>query len=458
MKEKLFHEEYEGIEVPRGDLLKSIKTGVQAAYNETSRKKERRVRMIAMSTVAAAFTFISSSFIVPTFSHVLADVPIVGGLYANFNDLVGRNLESQKLITQINETASSRGIDVAVTSSYYDGAVIGVTFDVKGKVKEDRDGNRMAFYEIFNGDERISETKEVVNLQETDEGYSGHIQVSYPYSELPHETTLPLKFMSIGEKEGVWKFDVPIKQLPFALKTLNVESNNEGNLKVKFDSIIIGKASAAIDYTATVPVKDVDVSFDIYDDKGEHIYGTTEENTETLERSNHVNKKGRITFLKELSGRTKYLEIHPNISFFEEDQFVTLDQKSPLEIRSARQELSVKVEKMAVKDNSFVIEFQVNNGKQSDKGFLFFKDFARTSVVLVEESRKEIYEEPIKHTIKVIDKEELRFRSTFDLSEIKKFSKDQFVLRVDLGHLAANMPVKLEPVRIELNKLRTDRS
>jgi hypothetical protein len=445
MKEKLFYEEYEKIEVPRGDVMKSIQMGVNSAYNEKLRKKQ--MRMIAISTVAAAVTFISSSFIVPTFSHVLADVPIVGGVYANFNDLVGRNLESQKLITQLNEKASSRGIDVAITSSYYDGAVIGVTFDVKGNVKVDREGNRMAVYEIFNGDERISETKELVNLQETDEGYSGHIQVSYPYSELPHETTLPLEFMSIGEKEGAWKFEVPVKQLPFELLTVNKGSISEDkSMKVQFDSIIAGNSSTAINYSYTLQGEKYDsLRLELFDDKGEGIH--------TVSYGKMVNPKGvdrRMTIFQGLKGKTNYVEIRPSVALFEKNQFVGLNEKTPVEISSSRQELSVKVEKMVVKDESFVIEFQVNKGEQKDRGFHFFKDFARNDVTLVQESRKDIYEEPLKHSIRVLDKDKLRFRSTFDISGIDDIN--EYLVRVRLNSMAMNMPVKLLPVKIDLNE------
>lgn len=36
----------------------------------------------------------TASFMVPSVSHVMAEVPVVGQLYSNFNDLIGRNLAS----------------------------------------------------------------------------------------------------------------------------------------------------------------------------------------------------------------------------------------------------------------------------------------------------------------------------------------------------------------------------
>ncbi|WP_161797360.1 hypothetical protein [Guptibacillus hwajinpoensis] len=57
----------------------------------------------------------------------------------------------------------------------------------------------------------------------------------------------------------------------------------------------------------------------------------------------------------------------------------------------------------------------------------------------------------MKHSVKVLDKEKLIFRSTFEVSNGKIFGEDQYVVRVSLGDLSGNLPVELEPVKIELN-------
>lgn len=72
----------------------------------------------------------------------MAEVPLLGSVYTAFNDAVGRNLQTQDLITELNQTSSYKGVDVSVTSAYYDGAVIGVTFSVKGNLRTEEDGVR----------------------------------------------------------------------------------------------------------------------------------------------------------------------------------------------------------------------------------------------------------------------------------------------------------------------------
>ncbi|MCL6571649.1 MAG: DUF4179 domain-containing protein [Bacillus sp. (in: Bacteria)] len=449
MEKKLFQEHYEKIDVPKEDVLNAIKIGVKRAHSSDNPRKKR---VFVFSTVAAAIMFISSSLIFPSMSKVMADVPLVGQIYVNFNDLVGRNLASQKLITQLNETANSKGIDVKITSAYYDGAVIGVTFDVVGKVTPDNDGRLMGIYEIFDGDKDISDSKELVDMEPINNGYTGHIQLNYPKLALPEDTTFPLEFKSIGEKDGSWKFDVPIKQLAFETFTVDKESASDDVL-IHFDSLITGKASTAINYTATFPSKGKhdQVRLEVFDDQGKPIQLLSDGiDLETKKVGNQIIVKGRTIIPESLRGKTSYLDIRPMVALSEPDQFVSLNEQTPKQIKSDRQNLSVTIEKISLKDKSLAIDFQVNNGEKTNKEFMFFQDFARTNVTLVKESEKEVYEEAMRHSVTVLDKEKLRYRSTFDLSKQDEFHSDKYLVRVNLDSLSANMPLELEPVKLGL--------
>jgi hypothetical protein len=207
---------------------------------------------------------------------VLAAVPLVGNLYNNFNDLVGRNLETQQLIIQLNETTSSKEISITITSAYYDGGVIGITFEVMGDVKKDANGQYSAFYEIFGGDLSVSDSKEIVYLKSTDSGFTGHIQLYYPTTDLPKNATVPLKFKKIGEEEGTWKFDVLIEQLRYEIIQLEENRYNaDENISLTFDSVIVGEASTTLNYTATFPETEENnqVRLEVYDDQGNQLYG-----------------------------------------------------------------------------------------------------------------------------------------------------------------------------------------
>jgi len=416
---------------------------------------KRGLRPLVFSAVLAASILISSSFFSPAISSVIADVSLFGKIYATFNDLVGRNLESQKLITELNKTSSSKGIDVSITSAYYDGAVIGVTFDVKGNLKTDENGKVTGFYELFDGEESVPDSKELVLMEPSQNGFVGHIQLSYPKTELPSNATFPLEFKRIGNIEGSWKFDVPISQLPFETQKIDKSSiNKKADVGVYFDSIIVGKASTAINYTAAFPVegKYDQVRLEAYDDKGNKINISQDGiDLEMVRENGEIIVKGRSIISESLKGKTTYIEVHPKVAINEQDRFIPLNEPIPVEIKASRQNVSVKIEKVTVKDNNLIVDFQVNGGDKRNQSLIFFENFARTGVVLVKESEKEVYKQPVKHSVETINKDQLQFRSTFDISKLNDFSLSKYVIRVSLGTLSANIPVELEKVKIDLN-------
>lgn len=454
MEKKSFQEVYEEIEVPKDGVLDAIKAGKKRANHYTYINK-KRPKKILWSSVAAATIFVSSSFISPSISQVMAAVPLLGNVYTVFNDAVGRGLQSQDLITELNLASSYKGVDASITNAYYDGSVIGVTFFVKGNVKTEEDGSVQGFYEIFDGNGGISDSKELVYMEPSENGYIGHIQLSYPKTALPSETSFPLEFKSIGGKEGSWRFDVPITQLPY--ETMIVDkgtSEAKTNINVHFDSIINGKASTAINYTATFPLEGEQdqVRLEVYDDQGREIHISSDGiDLETLKENNRIIVKGRSIIPQAIKRETSYIEILPKVRLSEPDYFIRLDDVTPIKVNTERQNLAVEIEKINVLDKSITFDFQINNGDDLNQDFSFFSDFARNDIELVKESKKDIYEEPIEHSVEVISKDSLRFSSTFDITKIDDFSLNDYLIRVNMGSMSSNIPVELDKVKIDLN-------
>ncbi|KAA0564646.1 DUF4179 domain-containing protein [Bacillus sp. CH30_1T] len=454
MEKKSFQEVYEKIEVPEDDVLDAIIAGKNRASQSVSKKK-KRARNLVWSSVAAATIFISSSLISPSISQVMAEVPLLGNVYTVFNDAVGRNLQSKDLITELNQVSSFKGVDVSIKNAYYDGAVVGVTFSVEGNVRTEEDGRVQGFYEIFDGKGGISDSKELVYMESSKNGYIGHIQLSYPQTVLPSDTSFPLEFKRIGGKDGSWRFDVPINQLPYETVTIDKgTSNEEAEINIHFDSIIQGKASTAINYTASFPIegKHNQVRLEAYDDQGEEINISTDGiDLESIESNNRVIVKGRSIIPFSIKGEASYIEVFPKVALSLPDQFIKLDEVTPIKINDGMQGFAVEIEDISVEEKSISFDFQINKGNKMNKDFLFYKDFARNDVELVKESEKENYQKPIKHSVEIINKDDLRFTSKFDISKIDDFNLKDYVIRVNLGTLSANIPVELEKVRINLN-------
>ncbi|SFL41003.1 protein of unknown function [Gracilibacillus orientalis] len=452
MEKKSLRELYEKIEVPKDGVLDAIKSGKERASHNAPKNKKIASKIV-WSTVAAATLFISSSFISPSLSHVMAEVPLLGNVYTAFNDAVGRSLQSQNLITELNQSSNYKGVDVSITNAYYDGVVVGVTFFVEGKVSTEEDGSVQGFYEIFGGMSSIADSKELVYMEPSENGYIGHIQLNYPKTELPSETSFSLEFKRIGGKEGSWQFDVPINQLPY--ETVNVDkgtNEKDAEVNVHFNSIIEGKASTAINYTAAFPIegKHDQVQLEVYDDQGKEINISTDGiDLETAKENNRIIVKGRSIISKSIKGETSYIEVLPKVALSEPDQFVKLDE-TPVEINAERQDLAVEIDDITVKDKSITFDFQIN-GNNMNRRFSFFSDFARNDVTLVKESEKDIYEKPIKHSVEVINKDNLTFTSTFDISEISNFNLKDYVIKVNMGSLSSNIPVELTKVKVDLN-------
>lgn len=326
MEKKIFHESVDQIEVPEDDVLNAIKAGIRKG-NKMKAKQKPRFKVIGASVAAAAVLLLSSGFMVPSVGKVMADIPFLAKLYEN--DKVAGNLASQQLITELNEKASYDGIDVTVTDAYYDGAMVGVTFDVKGEVKGNGD-EIYAFYEIFDRDPNIEETMELAKLLPVEGGYKGHVQLSYPRTELPAETTLPFNIIGIGEindnwkdEQGKWNFDVPISQLPFETVVLGQASELE-DYKVTFDKLITGKSSTAIEYTLSYPEGGQRVLLDLFDDRGKQmIGGTSDAKLEKQIAKGTVTEKRRITI--PMVPDSDFIEVQPSIYSGEKLKSVKID-------------------------------------------------------------------------------------------------------------------------------------
>jgi len=187
-----------------------------------------------------------------------------------------------------------------------------------------------AFYEIFDRDPNIEETMELVKLLATDDGYKGHIQLSYPRTDLPAETTLPLNFLGIGEiddswkdEQGKWNFDVPIKQLPFETVELGQMSEQDG-YGVKFDKLIKGNSSTAIEYTVKYPADKQRVWLELVDDQGNQIIGgTSDAKLEKKTENGTVMEKRRMTI--PLVPDSDFIQVHLNLESGEELEAVKID-------------------------------------------------------------------------------------------------------------------------------------
>ncbi|MET3195237.1 DUF4179 domain-containing protein [Gottfriedia sp. OAE603] len=255
MNKQTFREHVDSIEIPQEDVIKAIKIGVNRAKTAPTLQGVIKGKKLITSIAIAASLLLTSSFIVPAFSHALADTPLIGSFYETFNQLIGRNLDQQKLVTKLNQSSTYQGIDVKIKGAYYDGNVIGFKFNINGDVVKSDDGRYYVMYKLFGGDTSIDDSIEITEIKKSKNGFSGNIQFYNFSKEVLKSMDVPLSFTKIGEKEGNWDFNVPIQQIQateFLVK--GVEGKNEkDNISLKVMSILYGKASTVINYQVTYP-------------------------------------------------------------------------------------------------------------------------------------------------------------------------------------------------------------
>lgn len=444
MKEKEYLEAYKDIEVPQDSLKQAIKVGKYRAQQK-KRKSQPRIKSVVILSSVAAIILLFTSFLSPTFSQAMAQIPLIGNVYATFNDSVGRSLQSQGLVTELHETSTQHGMGIEMNEVYYDGTIVGAVFSVTGI--DSKEEQIQALYEIFDGDENISESQELVHMKKDGERYIGHIQFPYPKKELPKETTFPLAFLSVGEQEGNWKFDVPIKQLPYETVKVNKSVTDEKlDMKLHIDSVIKGKASTTIEYTATFPKDEQHdfVELNASDYSGKPIEISIDHSIQRGVADGRFIVKGRSIILERLNEDDLILQ--PFVRLSTPDQFISLKHKLPFKIASKRQAFSVEIDKLEVHKGKVTFDYQINQGETFGRDFTFYKDFAKNDITIVEKERKDIYEAPMKHKTEVIDQEALHFRSTYEI----KGDEDDYIIRVNLGSLSANIPLQLDEMKIPL--------
>lgn len=456
MNKTSFKKETDKIDVPTDRVMDAIHRGIEEAGTEPRNRHRKLVGGLVTAGVAAALVVFS--FTSPSVSRVLADVPILSAIYGRAYDSIGQNLSNQKLVTELNQSATDKGIKVTITSAYYDGAAIGLTFKASGPIKVDDYGEQgkefNAFYEVFGGDPNIDDSKELAKTEVDGNRYTGHVQLFYQKSTLPTDTTLPITFKEIGDQKGNWKFDVPIKQLPTkTIKTSAESRSKDGKIKIQYNSIVFGKSSTVINYQVVLPAQDkqnlIGLNY-IEDDQGKEVDGLSDGNLEKMQRGDKLIINKRMTIPSSLINKTKTLTIRPVNRIVEKDQFVPLDQKLPLKVKAKGSNLAIHIEKMFLKNGRYTINYRIDLGdKKNDKGFYFLKDIARNDIIVVKKSEKDIYQKPMKHSVTVLDKKSLRFSSSFGIGTNDRVTED-YSLRVSLGDLSSNLPEELSPATLKL--------
>ncbi|TWT05271.1 DUF4179 domain-containing protein [Planococcus sp. CPCC 101016] len=315
-------EEIKKIDIPKEDLLASISKGIEKGRKENWRKRKYSFKTLGVVSATAASALLASGIIFTPVSNVLAAVPFIGSFYEQHNMQIAQELEESKLISEVNQVVVDQGIQVTLSSAYYDGNVIGTAFMVDGdavSVQTIQNAGPEAGYtmEIFDGVEQEQWASSSTGLTEAENGFIVAIEFFNPDAALTKMDELPVTFTSIAGVQGEWEFAVPLQQISSeAILVKGVNTSEHDGYALTINSLSKGEATTLVSYDMTLPLgRETDeIRLTIFDDKGTLLGQSHADVLQHVNNKETIEKTMRKLFTSEISDTAKYLIIQPEIS------------------------------------------------------------------------------------------------------------------------------------------------
>ena len=259
------------------------------------------------------------------------------------------------MVTELDKKASDNGVDVTITSAYYDGNVLGITFKAGGdgrNIKDIDKGPRPVSgfgYYFYEGSEQNQLAGGSSGLKKMDNIFIGSMEFYQPKLKLKDGFCLPLTFTSILDKKGTWKFDIPVHQISNEKLIVNAPSSTtpDGKYSLTINAIHRGKATSEIDYITKKPLigMENELTFHIVDDKGKRVGYYLSGNLQSEQHKNGaLVTRQKSFFSSEIKKGTNYLKIFPEINREEFDTIEPL-KSSPFQVKSERFNYRIDVNK-----------------------------------------------------------------------------------------------------------------
>ncbi|MCM3117279.1 DUF4179 domain-containing protein [Neobacillus sp. MER 74] len=457
----------EQIPVPKEKVFEAIDKGLTKASQGRHSKKKK---VLAGSATAAALLGITlaSGFINPTMNKVLANAPLIGALFQEFDDSTGVNLANQDAVTVLNQSQTKNGVTVKLTSSYFDGNIISITgFVDEGVERGHNEKGEVSFDVNFEGNkgDRDPWLGMSYDIRKVKNGYNFQWKTEYPYGKIRDQFTLPVTIHSINGIKGEWNFDIPFQQDKNTTLAIEQEQGYpDDGVKIKLEKILTAKASSALTYEIVKKYQDDDIYiYKAVDDKGK-VYrfdnGTKLSESTEKDGLHSTIRRGMTIVDKDISSLTLY----PTLSIADPKVQQLLDKKS-FTLNSKRLGLGMQVNDITQKENKLIIDYQFT-GLSISKGLSkhqleLFQNNLQYELLLVDKDyiRKIDPKNPVppeNHSIrlnkvKTIDKKTAHFQSTFYLNgeeKIKSFKLENTILQFDFSSF---VPAKeLQPFTVEL--------
>ncbi|MDF9759473.1 hypothetical protein OKW24_001246 [Peribacillus simplex] len=441
----------EKIVVPKEKVFSAIDKGLKMSGQGRKIKKKK---VLAGSVGAAALLgiTIASGFVNPTMNKVLANTPLIGGIFQEFNDSMGVELANQDAVTELNQSLTKNGVTVKLTSAYFDGNVVSITGFVDEDVeKGHNEKGEVSFdmnFEHNKGDHDPWLNGKSNDIKKVENGYNFQWKMVYPYKSFKENSTLPITIHNINGIKGEWNFDIPIQQEKNRTLPINQEQGYpEDEVKIRIKEILNAKASSSLIYETVEKYKGDDIYIlKAVDNKGKvYRFGDGTLLDESKQEDGYQSTMRRE--MTKLNSDITSLTFYPQLSAADPKVQQLLNIKS-FTLKSTRFNLGLQVNDVTQKGGKLVLDYQLTGlPKNLSKGKLdIINNNLKYAFWLVDKKYlTKIDPEnpwpPKNHGIpfnkvKMIDKATAHFQSTFDLNgedKIKNFKLENTILQFDFS-------------------------
>ena len=456
------------ITVPKEKVFNAIDKGLETA-GQTRKTKKRK--FLAGSAAAATFLgmTIASGFISPTMNKVLANAPLIGGIFQAFDDSMGIELVNQEAVTELNQSLTKNGVTVKLTSAYFDGNVVSITGFVDEMVEKGHNEKGEVSFDV-NFDDNKGDKDRWLNGKSTDikkvkGGYNFQWKMEYPYKTIKDNYNLPITIHNINGIKGEWNFNIPIQQDKYKTLAIKEEKNYpEVGIKIGVDKILTAKASSSLIYEVEKEYKDDDIYIiKAIDDKGNvYRFGNGTILSESQKEDRYYSAIRRE--MNKLKTDSSSLTFYPQLSVADPKVQQKLNKRSFV-LTSKRSNLEMHVNFIKKQGENLVIDYQIVGLPNELSKHLqeLIENNLQYAFLLVDQKffGKIDPENPVppenysisKNKVKIIDVKTAHFQSVFNLEgeqKINNLKLENTVLQFDFSTFIEAK--KLTPFTVDLQK------
>ena len=276
-----FRQSIDDSSIPEELLKQREKTAIYKA-KQTKRKNIKRLSSLIASGLC--LSVLGTGFLSPALAQSLSHIPIIGPIYAQFDDLAAEKIEQNELATVIEKQDTHDGLSMNVKEAVYDGGRLVVTIEYKGdnsKLDLGNEGNQGYRYITING----SEPSVAIGSSTSDDVNSNTIIESHQYTlanydEYGDSITVAVHGENLFGRKGTWDVSFPLEKVEDKIQTFTPHAKSQTEDRIYTLSVdqvsflpLSTRIDLTLDYPAEMDENDTWPSFPyvVTDDQG-HVY------------------------------------------------------------------------------------------------------------------------------------------------------------------------------------------